>query len=224
MKSTSAQSCRDISVTGCTLRSSCAGIKVGTESYGDLENIRIDHCSIGRAGLGGIKLFSVDGAHLRDVAISDVQMDQVRVPIMIRLGARLKTFREGDRAKPVGMLQDVTIKNIEARNASQVGILINGIPGHPVEGIKLESIRIELPGGSSAKALPALSEKEAAYPEVSMFGSTMPAYGVYARHVRGLEIKNLKLLLATPDARAASTCVDVTDKDFTDWNVPVPSD
>ena len=76
-------------------------------------------------------------------------MDGVSVPISIRLGARLKTFRAGDQPRPPGVLRDITIKNLRVTGARQIGLLINGIPGHPVKNLTLKNIQIELAGGGS---------------------------------------------------------------------------
>jgi len=218
LKATSALPCRDITASGCKLSTKCNAIKLGTESLGDFENIRISDCRIRDTGMAGIALYSVDGARLRDVAIADITMDGVAVPVSVRLGARLKTFRAGDQPKPPGLLRDITIKNVRATGARQIGVLINGIPSHPVENLTLENIQIELAGGGSlADAEVQLPEKEEAYPEFNMFGKVMPAYGIYARHVRGIILKNVLTTVKTPDARPAKIFVDVegvTPADF----------
>jgi hypothetical protein len=159
--------------------------------------------------MSGIALYSVDGSHLHDVTISDITMEGVTVPISIRLGARLRTFRPGDQARPPGVLRNITIKNLRVTGARQIGLLINGIPGHPVESLTLENIRIELAGGgTAADAQVQLAENEAKYPEYNMFGKVMPAYGIYARHVRGLTLTNVQTTVVKPDARPATVLID----------------
>jgi polygalacturonase len=210
LKATSPLPCRDIAASGCKLSTKCNAIKLGTESLGDFENIRISDCQIRNTGMAGIALYSVDGAHLHNVTLAGITMDGVAVPISIRLGARLKTFRAGDTPKPPGILRDVTIKNLRATGARQIGLLINGITNHPVENLTLENIRIELAGGGElADAQIQLPEKESAYPEYNMFGQTMPAYGIYARHIRGITFKNVRTTVTKPDARPAAVLVDV---------------
>ena len=44
-----------------------------------------------------------------------------------------------------------------------------------------------------------------------MFGKTMPAYGIYARHVRGMKFQNVTITPLKPDARPATVFVDVED-------------
>jgi hypothetical protein len=102
--------------------------------------------------------------------------------------------------------------------ARQIGLLISGITNHPVENLTLENIQIELPGGgTAADAQIQLPEKEKAYPEYSMFGKVMPAYGIYARHVRDITFKNVQTTVKNPDARPAKIFIDVegvTPADF----------
>jgi polygalacturonase len=220
LKATSTQACSDIFVTGCKLSSSANAFKLGTESIGDFERIEFHDSKIYKTGISGIALNSVDGSHLHDVKIDGVTMDGVAAAISIRLGARLKTFRKGDQAKPPGILRDVIIKNVNARGIKKIGILINGIPGHPVENLTLENIALELPGGgTAADAAVQLQEKEAAYPEWSMFGKVIPASGAYVRHARGIVFKNVRATLKKPDARPPAVFIDVEGATPTDFSI-----
>jgi polygalacturonase len=210
LKATSPKPCRHITITGCKLQTGCNAIKFGTESLGDFEHVRVSDCQVRKAGMTGIALYTVDGAHLQDVTLDGVTMTNVTVPINLRLGARLKTFRAGDQPKPPGTLRDVTIKNVTVTGARKTGILINGIPGHPVESLDLENIQIEVDGGRKASdAQVQLPEAVAAYPEYNMFGNVMPAYGIYARHVRGVNFKNVRVAVNKPDGRPCTIFVDV---------------
>jgi polygalacturonase len=213
IKSTSADKpSRNIVASGCKLSTRTNAIKLGTESIGGFEKISISNCQITDTQMAGIAMYAVDGGELQDVQVSDVTMDGVIVPISIRLGSRLKTFRAGQQPKATGRLHDVTIRNVTARNVKMIGMLINGVPGHPVEGLTLEHIDIEMPGGGTAAAAKIeLPEKESAYPEFDMFGKTMPAWGLYARHVRGLVFKDVRFHTRTADARPESVRIDVEE-------------
>jgi polygalacturonase len=201
LKTTSPQPCRDVVISDCRLKSNCAAVKCGTESVGDFEDIRISGCRILSAGLAGIKLLSVDGATLRRVTVSDVTMDAGRVAVFLRLGARLKTFRPGDEKKAVGSLSAIAIRNLRATVESP-GILISGIPGHLVEDVTFDDVEIHLPGGGVIPGAP-IPEAESAYPEIRMFGPTLPAYGIYARHTKNLTLTRTTFTLASPDPRPA---------------------
>lgn len=216
-KTTSSKmACSDIIVTDMLLKSNQSGIKMGTESMAPFENIRISNCKIYDTRNGGIKLFSVDGAHLRDVEISDIVMEEVRTPMLFRLGARLNVFRKNEDIKqPVGTFENVTIRNVNAIAADKAqltppsGILITGIPGHYITNLTLENINIRLLGtGTPEDALSKVPEAIDQYPEVKTFGPKIPAYGVWARHARGLKLKNVTFELKNPDARPEIICDD----------------
>jgi hypothetical protein len=42
-----------------------------------------------------------------------------------------------------------------------------------------------------------------------MFGDILPAYGIYARHVRGMTLSNVHTTHLRPDARPANVFIDV---------------
>ncbi len=228
-KTTSSKmSCRDVVVKGMRLKSNQAGIKMGTESMAPFEDIKISDCHIYDTRNGGIKLNTVDGAHLRNIEISDITMDNVRTPMLFRLGARLNVFRKGqDSKQPVGTFQNVLIKNVKAKAAADAqlkpasAILITGIPGHYITDLTLQNIFIELVGGGLAQhARQVVPEAIDKYPEVSTFGPRVPAYGIWARHVKGLKLINLSFKLDSNDLRPALVCEDGYDLEIKDWKLP----
>ncbi|WP_245605169.1 glycoside hydrolase family 28 protein [Niabella soli] len=203
--------CNNIIVSDMKLKSNQAGIKMGTESMAGFENISIRNCVIYDTKNGGIKLLSVDGAQIRNVIISDIKMMNIRTPILLRLGVRLSVFRKGqDVQQKTGLFEKVVLKNIEAVSADSTqlkaasGILITGIPEHKLSGVTLENIRIELPGGGTADEAGAdVPEAIDKYPEVKTFGPVIPAYGIWARHVSNINIKNVSFRLRRSDGRPA---------------------
>ena len=219
-KTTFSQSpCRDIIVSGMRLKSHQAGIKIGTESMAPFENIQISGCHVYDTNNGGIKLFSVDGAHLRNVEITDITMDNVKTPMMFRLGSRLSVFRKNqDKQQTTGTFENVIIRNVKAKSAKETqltpasGILITGVPGHYITGLTLENIEIELPGGGTVEqGHRVVQEAVDQYPEVKTFGPYVPAFGIWARHVSKLYLNNVSIKLENPDLRPAFICEDGRD-------------
>jgi hypothetical protein len=89
------------------------------------------------------------------------------------------------------------------------------VPGHPVEDVTFEDIDLRLPGGGTSEDAKAeLPEAPAAYPEIRMFGASIPAYGAYVRHARRVIGRSCKFALASPDARPAVVRVDAEDVSF----------
>jgi len=182
-------------------------IKLGTESNGDFKNIAISNCVFDDCR--GIAIESVDGSVIEDVAISNITMRHVaNSPIFIRLGNRAR----GPGHPPVGAIRRVSIDNIVASDASgDLGCIISGIPGHPVEDIRISNVRIVQQGGGSAGLAGIVPpEEEKSYPEPGMFG-TMPSYGFFIRHARAVELSHVKLDFASPEARPAFVLDDVQD-------------
>jgi polygalacturonase len=82
-----------VTIMNCVLRTASIHVKCGTESYGDFRNIAISNCALvggmgNRHGDPGVALYTVDGGTLDGVVFSNVTMQNVGIPIALRLGAR----------------------------------------------------------------------------------------------------------------------------------------
>ena len=215
IKTTSPKPTYNVKVSDCKLRSDWGSIKFGTESMGDMYNIDIKNCQIYDTKGGGIKILSVDGANIHDVTIDGIQMDRVDMPIFIRLGERLRTYRDAEK-QAVGSITNVVIKNIKGNarvlDSSRVkppsGILITGTPNHKVGKITLENIELELPGGGSEEdTMAKVVEDVERYPEFSFF-KVLPAYGLYGRHIENIQTNNVVFTLNGDDKRESQVLVD----------------
>ncbi len=187
-------------------------IKLGTEAGGGFRNITISNCIFDYCR--GLALEQVDGGVLEDIAISNVTMRDIHnAPIFLRLGARL---RRPGITEP-GSVRRVLIDNLIASHvAPEHGILIAGFPGHPIEDVVLSNIQIHYAGGGTAKeAERVVPELEKEYPDPEKFG-TIPSWGMFARHVKGLRLRGVELRAETPDARPAVMLDDVHDVRLSD--------
>jgi hypothetical protein len=182
---------------------------MGTESNGGFQNITISNCAVYETRLSGIALEIVDGGVMDHVNVSDITMQQVGAPIFIRLGNRARPFVEGGPAPGMGKMRNVFISNVQASGGSRVGCAIAGIPGHPIENLSIDNVRLTFAGGGTrqdaGREIPEFPEK---YPEHSMFGM-LSAYGFYCRHVRNLNLRNVALGFEEREERPALVCDDV---------------
>ena len=221
LKSNGEGATENVSITNCVLRSHCNAIKAGTESYGGFKNITISNCVIetseapeglsGRPeGLAGIALEIVDGGVMDGVTIDNIVVRGTTAPLFIRLGDRARPPRPGQERPPVGRLRNVTITNVVARDAGNVGCAIAGLPGHPIENLTLSNIRMSFKGGGAADSVAEVPENADGYPECTMFGP-LPAYGLYVRHAAGVDVRGLHLDFEKDDTRPALACDDVRD-------------
>lgn len=187
-------------------------IKLGTEAGGGFRNITIANCVFEHCR--GLALEQVDGGVMEDIAITNITLREVlNAPLFIRLGARL---RRPDTTEP-GPVRRILVSNIVASGiAPEHGILIAGLPGHRIEDVVLENILLEYAGGgTAAQAAREVPELAKAYPEPYVFG-TLPAWGLFARHVAGLRVSGLRMRVLAPEARPAVWLEDADGVRFRD--------
>jgi polygalacturonase len=225
LKATGPASCEDIAITNCVLSSQCNAIKCGTESTGGFRNITISNCAIKpsratnlmsglRSGLSGIALESVDGGVLDGVTISNITITGTDSPLFIRLGNRARKYRKDADVPPVGAIRNISITNVLARGTGATGSSITGLPGHPVENIWLSGIRLEEgASGTAAEVGKVPVEKDASYPESTMYGK-LPAYGLFVRHAVNVRLSDVVLIPLPGDPRPAYASADVQGAEF----------
>ena len=186
-------------------------IKFGTESNGGFKNITVSNCVFDYCR--GLALEAVDGALLEDVTISNITMRDIsNSPIFVRLGSRLRGPKE---TTTVGAIRRVNISDFVVYNADpKYSSIISGLPGHPIEDLRLNNIRVYSKGGGT-KEQAALDppEKEDTYPEPTMFGE-LPSYGFFIRHVKGLQLRDVEVSYLNEDFRPAFWLNDVAGIDF----------
>lgn len=240
LKSTSNRSCKNITITNCMFSGGCNGFKIGTESNGGFENITISNCTMYNVRLSAIALELVDGGTFDCVNVSDITMKDVGAAIFIRLGNRAKPFKKDMKKPGMGSMRNIMISNIQATGVGKpfadpfytgysktfgersvkpgIGLSITGLPGHPVENVTLDNIRLQFEGGGTreeaSREVPEFPEK---YPEYDMFG-ILPAYGFYVRHVKNLRFHNMDFGFEKDDHRPALIFEDVQDLDVFNLN------
>ena len=103
-----------------------------------------------------------------------------------------------------------------AKDSVKSGISITGAPGVKPEQITFSNLDITFPGGGTAAegARRSVPDLERAYPEYCIFG-VLPAYGLYAHHVRGITLNNVQFHLDSDDFRPAIVCDDVQNVQVT---------
>lgn len=213
-------------------------IKCGTESNGGFLRITISDCIFDRCR--GFALETADGARLEDVTFSGITMRGVRgAPLFLRLESRMR----GPKDALPGTLKRIVMSNITSHDADPMPSIVAGIPGYAVEDIKLSDCYFHSTGfGSVTPALPAtgattavarpgfgeaqpgqadagIPELERGYPEPSMFGD-LPVSGLFARHVRNLEVSGVEFAADAPDTRPAVWLGDVDGADFFRLKLP----
>lgn len=222
-KSTTTRIVENITIRNTRANSHTSAFKIGTSSRGGFRNITVTDCDFSGTRMGAIKLLAVDGGFIEDVTISNIVMNDVEGPLFIRLANRGRMYDVpteqilGKDVKPegatVGYIKNIKISHIKAtvtgNDLARQGMMISGIPGHPVENVLLEDIEISYPGGGTAEqAEVVVAEDVARYPEQFFFG-ILPAWGAYIRHAKNVEFNNVTMTIRAPDAREKIIMEDV---------------
>jgi polygalacturonase len=176
-------------------------IKLGTESNGGFKNIAISNCVFD--GSKGFAVESSDGAFIEGITFSGITMhDCTNTPLFLRLGARMR----GPAGVQVGRLRGVTIADVVSYNSiSRLGGggIISGIPGYPIEDIKIHDVYLEHRGGRTKRMAalePPESVRDDPWPDPDMFGD-IPASGFFLRHISNIEFTNVEIAFTRPDSR-----------------------
>lgn len=209
----------DIDVRRCRTRSGTNGFKIGTETSGSVRRVHVSDCLFdarprdGRdermADLhdlheaGGVSLQTVDGSDVEHVVIERVRIEHARGALSIRRGARGR----GQVVPVPGVLRDIVLRDVTVVDARETSSIC-GIPGFPVENVTLERVAIEVRGGGRDSGTP-VPECADGYPQNTMFG-TLPAWGLYARHVRGLTLNDVVMSAMQRDERPMTIFEDVS--------------
>ena len=225
----------NVAISNCVIASNCNAIKFGTASLCGFKNVSISNCVIrapseaahrrwsttirgvtsDRTVISGVALEVVDGGFMDQVVITNISMTGVQTPLFIRLGSR----------RGPGSLRNVVISNITATNESLITSSITGIPGSYVENVIVKDVIFHYKGtGTLAEAGAPVPEQEKNYPENRMFGYSLPAYGLYVRHVKNLSCENFRFHLNAPDARPAVVLDDCHNVKLNGFDVDQPSD
>ncbi|MBQ4387559.1 MAG: right-handed parallel beta-helix repeat-containing protein [Prevotella sp.] len=182
----------------------CGRIKLGTESNGGYRNITISNCTC--IWSSGLAFEEVDQGRMENITVSNISMSHVHhYPIYITTGCRNRGPKEVTRNSSA---RDIYISNVVADDCdSLAGIIVTGMKGEPIRNVSLTDIRIQYRGGGHQVDKP-YREQGTNYPEPRWAGPT-PAYGLFARHVDGLTLRNVQFELQKPDERPEIVTDDV---------------
>lgn len=182
----------------------CGRIKLGTESNGGYRNITIANCTC--MWSSGLAFEEVDQGKMENIVVTNISMNHVHhYPIYITTGCRNRGPKE---CTDVSSARDIYINNVVANDCdSLAGIIVTGMEGEPIRNVSLSNIYIRYRGGGQKVTKP-YREQGTNYPEPRWAGPT-PAYGLFARHVDGLRLRNVRFELMRPDERPDIILEDV---------------
>lgn len=187
--------CENIVISDCTLISTSAAIKLGTESAGDFRNITVNNCII-HASHRGLAIQLRDQGTIENVSFSNCHVE-TRLFHALYWGRAEPIYvtaiprHDGD---PAGKIRNIRFFNITG--LAENGIFLMGSPDAPLENIQLHHVRITLhhqskwPGGQH-DIRPAHSEEHGGLHE-------HPTNGIHIAHAQNVTLNDVDVAWRLP--------------------------
>ena len=210
-------SCQFITVTNCSFSTRWSVFRFGG---GIAENITVSNCLIYDTYGCPIKIRGGEGPRLENISFSNLVMKNVTGPISICLGPRNREPGESpsEPQRTEGTVRNISFRGIHATvsvpaplpevpfdSGYEPGeikscIGLSGV-GAYLENISFDDVHVTFPGGGTAEegALRDVPKVVGEYYAAGVF----PAYGLYARNVRGLTLNNVRFDVAGAELRPA---------------------
>jgi polygalacturonase len=217
-------SCRNVTITNSTFSTRWAVFRLGG---GNPENIAISNCVVHRTSGCPIKMQFDSVSRAQNILFSNLILQDVTGPISIDLDSRPLQSATPGEAREKGFVRNIMFNGIRARVVAK-GLLFPDMPfeGHYnpgetrqcivfncvgdsfLEEISINDVHVSYGGGGTA------AEAERTIPQIAgeyFEIGTPPAYGLYARRVRGLTVSNFRVSVEQPDLRPAIVLDQVSD-------------
>jgi hypothetical protein len=221
-----------VTITNCTFSTRWSVFRFGE---GVTENIAVSNCVIYDTFGCPIKAQMRKDTRLENISFSNIIMDNVTGPIYLGIGSPPPgveawwNWTPSETAKPSagGIVRNITFEGIRATIApapdlkeypwespfpgeTRTCINLTAVDGQFIDSVAFSNIHITFPGGGSSEEAANRKVPQTSGNEYFQFGA-LPAYGMYARNVRGLRIENARFDVATPDRRPALVFDHVED-------------
>lgn len=189
------------------------------------ENITVSNCLIYETYGCPIKMRCDHRSRFENISFSNIVMKDVTGPISIGLGPQRPV--PGEKPPKPGIVRNISFNGIHAVVSKPVPIrdtehhsnynpgeifsciILNGMDEGFLENISFNDVHVTFPGGGKAEHA-AVRDVPKIASEYYVIGIP-PAYGIFARNVRGLTMHNVRFEMASPDQRPALIFDHVND-------------
>jgi hypothetical protein len=213
-----------VTVTNCTFSTRWSVFRFGG---GEAENITISNCVIYDTYGCPIKMHCGASGRLENITFANLIMKNVTGPISIGLDSSRRAGGTANTPPVKGIVRNIAFNGIRATvvaegrqhedlkwpqkfrpGETRSCIVLNGVGSDFLEGISFQDVHVSYEGGGTAEeSVAEVPNLAGEYFEIG----TPPAYGIYARNVRGLTLNNVRLEVTKPDLRPAVIFDHVVD-------------
>ncbi|WP_183733932.1 glycoside hydrolase family 28 protein [Rhizobium sp. BK275] len=209
--------CERIEISDSVIESKSCALKIGTESFGDISQIRFLRCRIENSNRG-LGIFSRDGGKIEDVVFRDIELDCSETPDGFWGSGEPFTITKLTRRpeRPSGAIRTVLVENVSGRSHGAVNLFAEEPGG--IDGIVLRGIDIKMdegPLGTAKRYDLRPTNADLAPPKgaegrgnawvrgqdgkiVGLFDYPEGLPGVFAQNVTGLELEDITIRRPEP--------------------------
>ena len=135
--------CENVTVTGCTLASTSAALKIGTETINDIRNVVYSNC-VARSSSRGLGIMLRDGGTVENILYSNITVETryyegnwwgAAEPIYI-------TALPRDAGHELGTVRNIRFSNVVCRGEN--GVFIRGSEESAVEDVLLQNVKVQV--------------------------------------------------------------------------------
>ncbi len=213
--------CKDFYIANCSFSGRWAGIRIGLLSRGNFEDVVMTNCSFSNHNDSGLKIQMNEGGEMKNFLFTHLTMTNVPRPLFLTFCQKNAWVdARWNELPPMKSVRDLRFENITVNNehgSKNSGFVMVGMPGHPVENLSFKNIRAIFPGGGTASDATNIVEELTPenlgnrWPEMGSLRKAAPAFGLFAHHVSGIALDNVRLESKIPDGRPAIAFDDVSE-------------
>jgi hypothetical protein len=213
-----------ITVSNCTFSTRWSVFRFGG---GEAENIAVSNCVIYDTYGCPIKARVGARSRFENITFSNLILRNVTGPISIGLDSTRRNTNQNAAPPVKGVVRNINFNGIRAIVVAQGKqhddlpwpqrfrpgearqcIVLNGVGEDVLENISFQDVHVTYEGGGTTEeANREIPKMAGEYFEIG----TPPAYGMFARNVRGLTLNNVRFELKSDDARPAVVFENVSD-------------
>jgi hypothetical protein len=231
-------SCQNVTVTNCVFSTRWSVFRFGG---GDVKNIAVSNCIIYETYGCPIKI-GAGRMTLENLSFSNLILQDVTGPISVNFSGRNRNEDGGADAMPTAFVRNLSFKNIRASVVAEpsmsymdmvtIGrvfpgeqhscITLNGLGDAWIENVTFDDVHVTYAGGGTAELAAKRNIPQTSREYFGVWGEEPlgpPAYGLFARNVKGLTVHNVRFTVAKPDLRPAVVLDNVQDAAFHGLNV-----
>ena len=205
---------KNVLIQGCTLTSTSAALKIGTEGTGDFENVIVDNCIISNSNRG-ISIQVRDGGNVRNVSFSNIIIETRRFAECWWGCAEPITISSHDRDENTksGRISGVRFYNITCD--SENGVFLSGSEGNHLEDILFDRVYVTVRAKSRWP-----KGRYDLRPGIGQTIEEIKSAGFYMRRADKVELNNCRVRFEGEDVSGfgeavyAKDCRDLQVKDF----------